>query len=103
MGVILFLVLAINSDASSTVRRLSRWSSKLCNYSEKVHKDVTAMQLLTCVAGSSKCEEHIINPQQHQKEHIRAVKIEDSMKPIAGSQRMKSGSTKASDQCLPID
>jgi hypothetical protein len=59
--------------------------------------------LLTCVADSSRCEEHIINPLQHRKEHIQAVKIEDSMKPIGGSQRMKSGSTKASDQCLPID
>jgi hypothetical protein len=58
---------------------------------------------LTHVADSSRCEEHIINPLQHQKEHIRAVKTEDSMKPIGGSQRMKSGSTKASDQCLLIN
>jgi hypothetical protein len=85
------------------VRRLSRRSSKLSNYQEKVHRDVTFVLLLTCVADSSRCEEHIINPLQHRKEHIQAVKIEDSMKPIGGSQRMKSGSTKASDQCLPID
>jgi hypothetical protein len=61
------------------------------------------MQLLTRVADLSRCEEHIINPLQHRKEHIRAVKTEDSMNPIGGSQRMKSGSTKASDQCLSID
>jgi hypothetical protein len=85
------------------MHRLSRQSSKLSNYPEKVQRDVTVVQLLTCVADSSRCEEHIINPPQHQKECIRAVKNEDNMKPIGGSQRMKSGSTKASNQCLPID
>jgi hypothetical protein len=84
------------------VRQLSTWSSKLSNYPKKVHRDVTAAQLLTHVANSSRCEEHIINPLQHQKEHIQAIKTEDSMKLIGGSQRMKSGSTKASDQCLSI-
>jgi hypothetical protein len=43
------------------------------------------------------CEEHIINPLQHRKEHIWAVKTEDSIKLNI------SGSTKTSDQCLPID
>jgi hypothetical protein len=71
-------------------------------YPEKVHRDVTAVQLLTRVADSSRCEEHIINPLQHRKEHIQAVKTEDSMKLIGGSHHMKSGSTKAFDQCLPI-
>jgi hypothetical protein len=64
---------------------------------------MTAMQLLTRVADSSRCEEHIINPLQQQKEYIQPVKIEDSMKSISGSQCMKSGSTKASDQCFSID
>jgi hypothetical protein len=61
-----------------------------------------AAQVLTRVANSSRCEEHIIDPLQHQKEHIQAVKTEDSMKPNDGSQRMKSGSTKVSDQCMLI-
>jgi hypothetical protein len=84
------------------MRRLSRRSSKLSNYPEKVHRDVMVAQLLTRVVNSSRYEEHIINPLQHQKEHIQAVKTKDSMKSISGSQRMESGSTKASDQCLPI-
>jgi hypothetical protein len=60
------------------------------------------VELLTHVADSSRCEEHIINPLQHREKHVQAVKAKDSMKPISGSQRMKSGSTKASDQCFPI-
>jgi hypothetical protein len=84
------------------VRQLSRLLSNLSNYPEKVHKDVMIVQLLIRVVDSSRCEEHIINPLQHRKEHIRAVKTKDSMKPIGGSQCMKSGSTKASDQCLPV-
>jgi hypothetical protein len=84
------------------MRRLSRRSSKLSNCPEKVHKDVAAAQLLTRAADLSTCVKHIINPLQHREKHVKAVKIEDSMKPISGSQRMKSGSTKASDQCLPI-
>jgi hypothetical protein len=63
---------------------------------------MTAVQLLTRVANSSRCEEHIINPLQYRKEHIQTVNTEDSMKPIGESQRMKLGSTKAPDQCLPI-
>jgi hypothetical protein len=59
------------------VHRLSRRSSKLSSYPEKVHKEVMAVQLLTHVVDSSRCEEHIINPLQHRKEHIRAVKIEE--------------------------
>jgi hypothetical protein len=74
----------------------------MSSYLERLHRDVMAVHLLTRVADSSRCEEHIINPLQHQKEHIRAVKTEDSRKLIGGSQRMKSGSTKTSDQCLPI-
>jgi hypothetical protein len=57
---------------------------------------------LTHVVDSSRCEEHIINPLQHREKHVQAVKTEDSMKPISGSQRMKSRLTKASDQCFPI-
>jgi hypothetical protein len=82
--------------------QLSRRPSKLTNYPENVHRDVTTVQLLTYVVDSSRCEEHIINPLQHQEMLVQAVKTEDSMKPITGSQRMKSGSTKASDQCFPI-
>jgi hypothetical protein len=77
--------------------------SKLSNYPKKVHKDVTVVQLLTCVTDSSRCEEYIINSLQHRKEYIWAVEIEDSMKSVGGSQCMKSGSTKTSNQCLPID
>jgi hypothetical protein len=98
-----FPMLTINSDALRIVRRLSRRSSKLSNYPEKVHRDITVVSLLTRVADSSRCEEHIINSLEHRKERIQAVKIEDTMKPIGGSHGMKSGSTKASDQCLPID
>jgi hypothetical protein len=82
------------------MRQLSSQSSKLSNYPKKVHRDMTVMQLLTRVIDSSRCEEHIINPLQHWKEHIRVVRTEDSMKPIGGSQHMKSDSTKSSDQCL---
>jgi hypothetical protein len=85
------------------VHRLSMRSNKLSNYPEKVYRDVTTVQLLTCIMDSLRCEEYIINPLQHLKEHIRAVRTEDSMKSIGGSQCMKSGLTKASDQCLPID
>jgi hypothetical protein len=77
-------------------------SSKLSNYPKKVHRDVTIAQLLTHVADSSRCAEHIINPLQHREKHVKAVKAEDSLKPISGSQHMKSGSSKAFDQCLPI-
>jgi hypothetical protein len=84
------------------MRRLSRRSSKLSNYQEKVHRGVTTTQPLTHVADSSRCEEHIINPLQHRGKHVQAVEIEDGIKPISGFQRMKSGSTKASDQCFPI-
>jgi hypothetical protein len=72
------------------MRRLFKRSSELFNYPQKIHRDVAGMQLLTHVADSSRCEEHIINPLQHRKEHIRTVKTEDSMKPIGGSQRVKS-------------
>jgi hypothetical protein len=85
------------------VHQLSKRSSKLSNYPEKVHRDVIATQLLTRVADSSRCVEHIINPLQHWVKHVKAVQIEDSMKPIGESQHMKSDSTKAFDQCLPID
>jgi hypothetical protein len=85
------------------VHQLSSQSSKLSNYPEKVHRDVMAVQLLTRVVDSSRCEEYIINSLQHQKEHIRTVKTEDSMKSISGFKLMKSGSTKASNQCLPND
>jgi hypothetical protein len=44
--------------------------SKLSNYPKKVHKNVTVVQLLTCVTDSSRCEEYIINSLQHRKEYI---------------------------------
>jgi hypothetical protein len=59
-------------------------------------------QTLTHVADSSRCEEHIINPLQHQGKHVQAIETEDGIKLISGSQRMKSGSTKVSDQCFLI-
>jgi hypothetical protein len=84
------------------VHQLFRWSSKLSNYPVKVHIYVTTAQLLTRVADSLRCEEYIINPLQHREKHVNAVKTEDSLKQISGSQLMKSVSTKVSDQCLPI-
>jgi hypothetical protein len=104
MCTVSFPVLAINSNTLRTVRSesLSVRSSKLSNCPEKVHRDMMTSQLLTRVTYLSRCVEYIINPLQHQKRHVKAVKIEDSMKPISGSQHMKSGSTKAPDQFLPI-
>jgi hypothetical protein len=84
------------------MHQLSRWPSKLFNCPEKVHKDVTAAELLTRVVNSSRCVEHIMNPLQHQVKHIKAIQIKGSMKSISESQRMRSGSIKVSDQCLPI-
>jgi hypothetical protein len=60
------------------------------------------VQLSTRVAESSRCKEHVMNPLQHRVKLIKAVKTEDSMELINGSQYLKSGSTKASDQCLSI-
>jgi hypothetical protein len=57
----------------------------------------------TCVADSSMCIKHIINPLQHRVKVIRRLKTEDSMEPIRISQGMKSGSIDVSDQCMSID
>jgi hypothetical protein len=84
------------------MRRLSERSSKLSNCLKKVHRDVTVVQLLTRVADSSRCVEHIINPLQRRVKHVKTVKTEHSMKLISGSQRMKSSSIKTSDQYLLI-
>jgi hypothetical protein len=81
---------------------LSRRSSKLSNCIEKVHRDMTVVQLSTHIVDSSRCIEHIINTLQHRVKHVKVVKTEDSTKPISGSQCMKSSSTKTFDQCLPI-
>jgi hypothetical protein len=72
------------------------------NYPEKVHRDATVAQPLTRVVDLSRCEEHIINSLWHQKKHVQAVETKDGIKPINGSQRMKSYSTKVSDQCFLI-
>jgi hypothetical protein len=53
--------------------------------------------VFTHVADLTRCVEHIINALQHRERYVKAVKTEDSIKPIRGSQHMKSGSTKASD------
>jgi hypothetical protein len=105
MDTVLFPVLAINSDTSRTVHRalVIQTVKQTVHLTEKIHRDVTTAQLLTHVADSSRCAEHIFNPQQHRKRHVKAVKTEGSMKLISGSQHMKSGSTKTSDQCLSID
>jgi hypothetical protein len=63
---------------------------------------MTTAQLLTRVVDLLMYVEHIINPLQHREKHVKAVKTEDSMKPISGAQHMNSCSTKALDQCLPI-
>jgi hypothetical protein len=44
------------------MRQLFKRSSKLSNYTEKVHRDVTVVQLLTRVTDSSRCEENNIQP-----------------------------------------
>jgi hypothetical protein len=93
---------SLESLRMMVMRRLSRWSRKLSNYLEKVDRNVTAMQLSTRTVDSSRCIEHIINPLQHWVKHVKAIKTKDSMKLIKRSQCMKLGSTKASDQCLPI-
>jgi hypothetical protein len=60
------------------------------------------MQLSTRVVDSSRCIERIINPPQHWVKIKRRVKIEDNKKSISGSQGVRSGSTNASDECVPI-
>jgi hypothetical protein len=91
----------VTLQKSCVVRQLPRRSSKQSNCPEKVHRDVTAAQLLTHVADSLRCVQHIINPLQCRVKHLKTIQIKDSMKPINEFQHMKSGSTKASDQCLP--
>jgi hypothetical protein len=104
MDTISFPALVINSDALRTLCRapVIQAVNQTVQLPEKVHRDMTTAHLLTRVAYSSRCVEHIVNPLQHQERHVKAVKTEDSMKLISGSQHMKSGSTKASDRCLPI-
>jgi hypothetical protein len=104
MGAILFLVLAINSNASRTVHRapVIQAVKQTVQLIKKVYRDVMTAQLLTRVTDSSRCEEHIINSLQLCEKHVQTVKTEDSMKSIGESQCMMSGSTKTSDQCLPI-
>jgi hypothetical protein len=48
-----------------------------------VHRDVTAMQLSTCVVDSSMCIEHIINLVWYRVKLIIRLKIEGSVKPIS--------------------
>jgi hypothetical protein len=104
MGTVSFSVLAIDSYASITMRRASVIQAimQTVQLPKKVHRDVMTVQVLTHVTDSSRCVEYIINLLQYQKKHVKAIKIEDCMKLINGSQRMKLGSTKLSDQCLPI-
>jgi hypothetical protein len=92
----------VTLQKSCVVRQLPRRSSKQSNCPEKVHRDVTAAQLLTHVADSLRYVQHIINPLQRRVKHLKTIQIKDSMKLINEFQHMKSGSTKASDQCLPI-
>jgi hypothetical protein len=90
MGAVLFPTLAINSDASRTVHRAPVMQAvKQTVQLPRVHRDVMAAQLLTRAADPSRCVEHIINPLQHREKQVKAVKTEDSIKPIIGSQRMK--------------
>jgi hypothetical protein len=99
MGTFLFPVLAINSDSSRTMRHVPviQAVKQIVQLPKKVHRDVTVAQLFTHVADLTRCVEHIINALQHRERYVKAVKTEDSIKPIRGSQHMKSGSTKASD------
>jgi hypothetical protein len=73
------------------VRRLSRQSSKLSNFSEKgTHGRDDRAVIDTCIADSSMCIEHIINPVRHWIRLIRRLMIEGSMKPNSGARCMKS-------------
>jgi hypothetical protein len=72
------------------LRQLSRWSSKLCNFLEKdTQRRDNRVAIDMCIADSSMCIEHIINPVQHRVKIIIGLKIEDSMKLIRGSLYMK--------------
>jgi hypothetical protein len=104
MNIVLFPELAINSDALRTMRHapITQPVKQTVQLLEKVNRDMTTAQLLTRVTDSSRCVEYIINPLQHWERHVKTVKTEDSMKSINGSKHMKLGSSKASDQCLPI-
>jgi hypothetical protein len=57
---------------------------------------------VTCIAESSRCTEHIINPLQHRVKVIRRLKTEDSLKQFNESQHMEVGSIEVFDQCLPV-
>jgi hypothetical protein len=71
--------------------RLSRQISKLSNFSEKgIQRRDGRVAADTCIADSSMCIEHIINPVQHRVKIIRRLKIEGSVKPIRGTRCMKS-------------
>jgi hypothetical protein len=53
-------------------------------FQRKIHRDVTVVQLSTCVIDSSMCIEYIINPVWHQVKLIIRLKIEGRVKPISG-------------------
>jgi hypothetical protein len=50
---------------------------------------VIVVQLLTRVADSSMCIEHIINPVRHRVKLIERLKIEGNVKPISETRCMK--------------
>jgi hypothetical protein len=68
MGVISFPMPTINGDASGTVNHapVIQMVKQIVQLLKKVHRDMTAMQLSTRVADSSRYIEYIINPLQHQ-------------------------------------
>jgi hypothetical protein len=68
-----------------------------CLASQKSTQRCDNRVVSTRIVDLSRCIEHIINPLQHREKRVEAVKTEDSMKPISGSQCMKSGSIKVSD------
>jgi hypothetical protein len=79
---------------------LSRWSSKLSNFSVKSAQRCAGRAASdTCVADSSRFIEHIINPLQHRIKVVRRLKTEDSLMRFQESLCMKAGSIEASDQC----
>jgi hypothetical protein len=81
------------------VRRLSRRSSKLSNFSTKnTQRRDGRVTFGTCVADSSGYIEHIINPLQHYIKVVIRLKPEDSMKQINEFQHMEAGSTEVSNQ-----
>jgi hypothetical protein len=104
MGVVSFSALAINSDASRTVRRapvIQAVKQTVQLSRESTHRHGSRATFNTCYR-LVKVYRTYHQPLQHRVKRVKAVETKDNIKPISGSQCMKTGSIKASDQCLSI-